>query len=257
MRRLILAALIAAALVIPALAPAYAQEGIRPVDPEAKPADAGQPGAKDKEEELIPITGEKVEAKLRSGVTLMGIVRSARTEILRGSRYIEVENTEVPGVGIRIYYAMGLNGFVFIPYENILEISFNGELTEKESREWAVRVAEAQRRADEERARAAEAAEQAKRAAEAERAEKETAGDGGPPADGGAEPDLKKVRELKLRELMKRFPPQEWKPGKLDELKKRAIILDIFPNEEERVFMDNYDLWLEGYEMWEKAQPKK
>jgi len=254
MRRMILAALFAVSFVLPASSPAYAQDGANPAGEAKKPAEAGDSGAK-KDEELVPITGEKVEAKLRSGVTLSGIVRSARTEILRGSRYVEVDSRDVPGVGIRIYYAMGLNGFVFIPYETIEEITFNGELTEQESREWAVRVAEAQRRADEERARQAEAAEAAKRAAEEEKAAEEAGeeGDGSEKSDADAE----KARNLKIRELLKRFPPEEWKPGKLDELKKRAIIMDIFPNDEERAFMDNYDLWLEGYEMWEKSQPKK
>jgi hypothetical protein len=60
---------------------------------------------------------------------------------------------------------------------------------------------------------------------------------------------------------MKQFPPETWKPERSDEIKRRIIILSVQPSKEEAAFMESYDLWLEGYRLWERAQgaaaPKK
>jgi hypothetical protein len=240
--------------------PAVAQEPPKP-KPEKpqEPAAAGQPATirpleSDLSEELTiaPVTGEKVEIQVRPGVVLKGVVKDHRCEVLTPEgRYAQVESDEVPGAGVRVWHAMGLDGFIFIRYDSLKEIAFHGKLSQEEGMALARRIHEEMRRAAEEKrvaiAEMATRREEAKarKAAgkvEAEEAvvEEEILGEG--------------RRAVEIKALLKRFPPPEWRPSRLAELKKRALILDIYPNDEESAFIDNYELWFEGYEIWRKLQ---
>lgn len=255
MRRIALAVLLAASIPFAAAPAARAQD----TEGAEKPAPVAS-------KTVVPITGEKVWVKLKGGIVVSGITRGPKAEILRGRDYVPVENRDVPGAGIKVYYAMDLNGFLFVPYEQMESIRFEGQLSEEEGEALARRIEEKKRQMEEERARARAELEARKKAEEeAKKAEAEgkdgsdgtsgakTTGEEEKPAEG----DGADVRARRIKELLKRFPPTDWKPSRLDEIKKRAIILDIFPNEEEQAFMDNYDLWLEGYEMWQRAQESK
>jgi len=240
--------------------PAGAQNATKP-DPETtrKPATATQPrgltsldAAGVPELKIAPVVGEKVEIQVRPGVVMKGVVKDHRYEVLSPTGgYVPVESEEVPFAGIRVYYAMGLDGFIFLRYDAISEITFHGKLTQEEGLALARRIHEEMERAAEAKKRAVadmEARHQriadekaAKAAAEDEVvAEEELLGEGRRAAD--------------IKKLLERFPPPEWRPARLGELKKRRLILDIMPNDEEAAFIDNYELWFEGYEIWRKAQ---
>lgn len=222
---------------------------------------------------LPTVIGEKVEIQLRPGEILTGVVKGRRVEIQRGAQYVPAENRDIPGAGIRIYYAFGLNGYLFVPYSTVKEIKFLGRLTDEESERISRMLVEEMRKAKTDQARVVEelaakkAARKAKESGEEDEGEAEDVGgaaDSGStpvnttrPAPSGVSAEEKQVRAKEIKMLLKRFPPGEWKPSRLDEIKKRAIILDIYPSEEEREFMDKYDLWLEGYEIWVRSNGDK
>lgn len=265
MDRISIAVVLAAILLLAVGTPAFAQESTKP-DPAKPGADAGSeaPEAGDEEEKepLAPVTGEKVRVRIRPGVEMSGVVKERQYEVFKENRYIPVDDPETPGAGLRVYFVTGLNGFLFVRADQIIEVTFSGALTREEGLKLAEGLEAEKRRAVEEKALAAAEMQRRRAAAKAAR---EKAGDGAgasetpgrPPRAAGGAPgkpvDMSaSEKALKIRELLIRFPPEDWKPSRLDEIKRRAIVLDIFPNEEESAFIDNYDLWEEGYEMWRK-----
>lgn len=266
MDRISIAVALATFLFLCAGVPVSAQEATKPAPAVAPAAKAGEGVAEDQapaeepaeESVLAPVTGEKVWVRIRPGVELSGIVRERHYEVFKNNRYVRAASPEEQGAGLRVFYVTGLNGFLFIRADSIIDVEFSGALTREEGLSIAKRLAEEEKRAEEEKARAAEEMQQRRLAARAA-AEGRTEGDGGkaPGAGAGKATGGASDKALKLRELLVRFPPKDWTPARLDEIKRRAIILDIFPNEEESAFIENYDLWLEGYEMWKKENAGK
>ena len=248
-----------ALLLLIAAAPASAQDAPTPTGESAEataPAPEPDPPA---------VLGEKVEVHLRSGVVLTGILKGGRYEVMRGTGYVAVKDEEVPGAGVRVFYALGLDGFVFIPFKVVKSIEFPGQMSVEEGKALARVMREDRRKAERDRDRAVRelAAKKAAfaaalRAEEEEGAEEESALDTLPEATEEASPEEDTAEDLARQEEMERllirFPPPEWKPSRFTELKRRAVKDDIFPNEEEREFVKHYDLWLEAYRLWEAGK---
>jgi hypothetical protein len=72
-----------------------------------------------------------------------------------------------------------------------------------------------------------------------------------------AELALEKAEQEKIKWIT-RFPPDEgWGPEKKEELYRRSMVIGVFPNEEERTFLDHYAEWVKQYEYWKILQEKK
>ena len=131
----------------------------RPITGALLPATATQPKgltsldeASVPELKIAPVTGEKVEIQVRPGVIMKGVVKDHRYEVLSPiGGYVAVESDEVPFAGIRVYHAMGLDGFIFLRYDAISEISFHGKLSQEEGLALARRIHEEMQRAAEEK----------------------------------------------------------------------------------------------------------
>jgi hypothetical protein len=197
--------------------------------------------------------GERAEIRMRNGMVLSGVVKGRSFEVLRGSHFYPAESADEPGGGIRLWYALGLNGFFFVRHDSVEEIRFLGALSEEEVAKIAADLEDAKARGEMERIRiAAEMA--AKKVAAKEDGEGEAQEPAPAPAAEEAPKRLDADRLQKVRDLLKLYPPSEWKPSRLEEIKRRIVILDVFPSEEERGFIDNYDLWLEGWRLWRESQ---
>ncbi len=268
-RSLVVPILVALAMLFPA-GPARAQDApagtageIAPPAGEPAGAEAPAPAAAD------AAVGERVEIRMKGGVVLTGMVKSRQFEVQRGFQFQNAENEDTPGAGLRVWYAMGLNGFIFVPHEEVEGIRFLGGMTEAEVKALVAELEDARIKAEQDRARAA-AEMAAKRQAKKAAAEEGNA-EGTPPVAPGEEPaDTGKgpvpppagapavpadpARLAKMKELLQRFPPRDWKPTRLEEIKKRIIVLDVFPSTEEQAFIENFDLWMEGYRLWQQAQ---
>ncbi|MHC4469592.1 MAG: hypothetical protein ACYTDY_16085 [Planctomycetota bacterium] len=252
MRHAATIASLAAILALMLASPALAQE-LRAPGEGAKASGA--------EPRTEAVTGEKVEILLRSGVPINGVSKGHRVEILDGKRYIPSTDRKAKNAGIRVYYALGLNGYIFVPYSSVDEIRFRGFLSKKEGQQIAKSLEDDQTKAEKDRARAI-ADLLAKKAAKAESESSDAEKSGVKPKAAGATSGdpLASIsdpsRMIKIRALLKKFPPDKWKPSRLDDIKRRAIILDVQPSSEESAFMDGYDLWLEGYRLWKAAKSK-
>jgi hypothetical protein len=241
-------------------------------EPVKKPAQPVKPVAEPAEPvELKPVTGEKVWVRLKNGDTINGVAKGQTVEVHRGARYVKAKSKDDPGAGIRVWYVSGMNGFMFFPYATVEKVEFQGLLTEDEGIEIARLIEYEQRRSERERIRVAQELEAKRLAREAEKkAEEEAAaaaeagedeatastkpGKGGAKDEGKARAQTNQERATKIRERLRRFPPEKWKASRLAEIKDRQLILNIYPSDEDRAFMESYDLWLEGYEIWRKEK---
>jgi len=260
MRKAALIPVSLALLLLIAAAPASAQDAPAPT---GESAEAAAPAP---EPDPPAVRGEKVEVHLRSGVVLTGILKGGRYEIMRGTGYVAVKDEETPGAGVRIFYTLGLDGFVFIPFEAVKSIEYPGQMSVEEGKKLARVMRDDRRKAERDRDRAVReiAAKKAAFAAalrgeqEEEGAEEEAGFEVLPEAPEvpvHEEPGPENLaRQEEMDRLLLRFPPPEWKPSRFIDLKRRAVKEDIFPNEEEREFVKHYDLWLEAYRIWEAGK---
>lgn len=201
------------------------------------------------------IQGDRVTLRLHTGASFEGVVKGRRAEVLEGRHYRPATSPDERGAGIRVHYTWGLNGYIFIRYAEIKKITFGSALTAEEGDRIARGVEENRQRAAEERILVREelarrkAARLAKERGEEEVPKEEVAKDGET-----AEPaKVDEERATRIKDLLVKFPPDKWKPDRIDELRRRALIMDVLPGPEEREFLSNYDLWLEGYLEWAEA----
>lgn len=252
MRHAATIACLAAILGLMLASPALAQE------PSAPGEKAKAPGA---EPRAAAVTGEKVEIILESGVPITGVSKGHRVEIHEGNRYFPSTDRKAKNAGIRVYYALGLNGYIFVPYSSVDEIRFRGFLSKTEGEQIAKSLKEERTKAEKDRARAiADLLAKKAAKAESESSDTEKAAEKAKAAGGASGDPLASIadpgRMIRIRALLKKFPPDKWKPSRLDDIKRRAIILDVQPSSEESAFMEGYDLWLEGYRLWKAAKAK-
>ena len=72
-----------------------------------------------------------------------------------------------------------------------------------------------------------------------------------------AEAAKQKAEQEKFKWIY-RFPPDEgWGPDKKKEIYQRGVVVKVYPNEEEQLFLDHFDEWLQQYEEWERLEKKK
>ncbi|PIE22322.1 MAG: hypothetical protein CSA62_12980 [Planctomycetota bacterium] len=199
----------------------------------------------------------RVRVKLRNGERLEGVVKNGRfVERPAGLEFIRSE-MKVKGAGLRIFYYNGTVGYIFIPYRSIetyrvlklltdLEVkSIHDSMKEKE--------AEARRYAEKRR-------EEIKKRADAHKLK--TAKKSALTAEQKAAAERAKIEaeQKRLLALVDEFPPSKgWNAEKIAELKRRAIIINVYPNKKERRFMDVFDDWKKGLALKElvKQEGKK
>jgi hypothetical protein len=150
----------------------------------------------------------------------------------------------------------GLNGTMTIPKDQIKVLrklqNLDSNLLERVKQEKAKLKAELEAQDADRRAIADRRA--ASAAAEAETSEKDQATKTEAATEGDAA--IRKLDDLKRGlELLQKFPPDQWGPEKLKELKDKAIRKQI-PTAEELEFQEGYPYWKAALEEYKKA-PKE
>lgn len=182
---------------------------------------------------------ERVAVTLKNGESLLGVApKGVKNERLVAGRFLASKDPSEPKTGIRVWYYRDLDGYVFLEHRQIERIEVLGKLTAEQSRELAEAIGTARRGADE-----------ARRLANAKRAESRPA-----PPEEGDEPAPTPAKPEGLTDdekaLLADYPPEEgWSAEKFGELKRRSIVLDIYPTAKERGFIDRFA-------EWQKAQAK-
>jgi hypothetical protein len=154
-----------------------------------------------------------------------------------------------PNHMLTLHYMLGLNGTMGVRVLDISSMESQGRVSKKqldEKKEKIMRRIAAVRARD--RVRREQL--QQKRAAALQKKQEELK-------------QLEEEREAKAleaaeREKIKwilRYPPDEgWGPEKKEELYRRGIVTDIYPDDHEQTFLDHYTEWLSQYEIWVKLQ---
>lgn len=182
---------------------------------------------------------ERVAVTLKNGESLLGVApKGVKNERLVAGRFLASQDPSEPKTGIRVWYYRDLDGYVFLEHRQIEKIEVLGRLTAEQSRELAEAIGTARRGADE-----------ARRRANAKRSESRPT-----PPEEGDEPAPTPAKPEGLTDdekaLLADYPPEEgWSAEKFGELKRRSIVLDIYPNAKERGFIDRFA-------EWQKAQAK-
>jgi hypothetical protein len=162
------------------------------------------------------------------------------------------------GAGVRLWWVNDLDGFMFVPATEILELRVLGTITNEQSQESAKRRRESSERAEAERDRIDQAKDQAEDTqaqakfllAEVEKARREATAMA--LVDQQKKDDVAKAK--RWAELLSRFPPDKWTLETPKEIDKRRTVMHVFPNDDEIEFLKAFDEWKEAWTAWKSAQ---
>ncbi len=191
---------------------------------------------------------ERVLVTLRNGETLTGVApQGVKNERLVGGRFLPSDDTRAPKAGIRVWYYRELDGYLFLEQKQVAKVEVLDRLSSEQSKELADAMAAGRRGRDDARRAAA----LARRAAESRPAPEE-----------GDEPEAPPLKPAPLTEaelaILTRFPPEEgWTPEKFGELKRRSIVLHVYPNANEQAFLDEFESWREAFGRWSALEAVK
>ena len=194
----------------------------------------------------------QVKVVMKSGAGFDAVIKDKEIiKLLQENRSLDLDELDKARM-ITLFYMNGLNGSMGLKIKNMASFTGLLPLSEKqfedakaviERRVDGVRDKEKVRleKLKEKRARESE-----KKAAEAAKKKEELA------------EEARKKAEAKEIEWVLRFPPDDgWGPEKKEELYRRGIVIDVYPNEEEQTFLDHYTEWLAQYEIWKARLEKK
>jgi hypothetical protein len=277
-RRLLLPAVLLVAL---AAGAGFAQVPDPNAPPQEEPAKGAAAKIHGMENEAQPAWASlnyKLQVKLKNDRTLIGIVRDGRLYekiVYQGTvspfekklqqrygiapsvpltqRFVKAEPTDA-GVGIRLWHHDSTGGYVFLTYDDIVSVNRLQvispaelkELDERARRRNAARKAEIQKKWEEYARKRRDAL-------------KKAIDDDAKPGAPGAKPENKQGETSSpeaqaLDELFKRFHPSKgWTPGRKRVIEWRKWTLGIFPSEEEKEFLANYEPWKKAYDQWMSA----
>lgn len=195
-------------------------------------------------------TNVRIMVRLNNGNKLGGVIKNGRfIERVRDLDFVPAEKA-TPGAGVRVWYSDNTNSYVFLRHDEILTYRIGARLTDVQIREIEERIA-----ADRERAEKARALQVAKLAAEQQRkTEEENA-----KAEGDAEKKKQKpsadAEQERLKKLLAEFPPdQGWGPEKIQEMRQRAVVVGVAPDEKGRRFIEVFADWQKAKTLADQAK---
>jgi len=195
--------------------------------------------------------------RLTSRETMEGLSRRKNIWEKPGStpeEWLPAERTD-EGAGVRLWYVRRQQGVVFVDAAKIVFIEKKREATDDDVTSIFGDHKQARERAEEGRRRALE-----RLAMLRERHQKQLDALRGTDSKANAAND-KALDEAAMamltpeeRELLSRFPTPTYTPETKEKLRTRAVVSDIYPNAEERAFLDSYDSWVKALASFKKAR---
>ncbi|MBN2489224.1 MAG: hypothetical protein JXQ29_00040 [Planctomycetes bacterium] len=241
---------------------------IQDVDPEGQPAWAS--------------LNYKLQVRLKNEQTLIGIVRDGQLfeklvyqgevspfekslqqryglapSVPLTQRFVKAAPTEA-GVGIRLWHHDSTGGYVFLVYDDIVTVkrlqvispAELKELDEQARQRNVARKEEIQKKWEEYARRRREELKRVPEAgAPAGAPGAKVEGPAGAPAGGEGAAE---------QEIFNRFHPAKgWTPGRKRVIEWRKWTLGVFPSEEEKEFLANFDPWKKAYDQWMSSYAEK
>ncbi|HHI80656.1 MAG TPA: hypothetical protein ENK02_11830 [Planctomycetes bacterium] len=197
----------------------------------------------------------KVRVRLRNGESLIGVVKEGRfVEKVRGLEFVPAD-IRTKGAGIRLWYYDNTDGYIFLPYTMIRTYKILKELTGVEIKAIRDRILERRRKASELAK---------KRLMELKRREQELLKNKNASkkldklAKNLKEEEKKRKEEERLLALIQEFPPDKgWGPKKIEEIRIRKVAIGAFPDAKSKRFVEVFEDWVKGYNLWKALKEKE
>jgi hypothetical protein len=219
--------------------------------PESKPEPAPEaPAAPPAAETEPPVKGTRYQITLRTGATLTGVVTCDKVFERRDGIVWGPADKDAPGAGIRLYFVKDADGFVFVPTREMKDAEKLETVSEREGRDLVKHRIAAAQRAGDEREKLRKEREKHEAQAKAEEAEK-AADESKAATDHVPTPEEQLAR---YTALLKKYPPGKWTLDTPKDIERRRIVMDLFPNDEEKAFLAVYDEWSRAFTAWKAGQ---
>ncbi len=197
----------------------------------------------------------KVRVRLRNGESLIGVVKEGRfVEKVKGLEFVPAD-IRTKGAGIRLWYYDDTDGYIFLPYTMIRTYKILKELTGVEIKAIRERILERRTKA---KALAKKRLEELKRK-EKEFLQNQNASKKLDKLSKNLKEEKKKREEEKrLLALIKEFPPEKgWGPKKIEEIRIRKVAIGAFPDQKSKRFVEVFEDWTKGYNLWKSLKAKE
>ncbi len=197
-----------------------------------------------------------VRVRLRNGERLQGIVKDGNfvERPSGGLEFVRAEMTQ-EDAGLRLWYYNRTDGYIFLPYTMIETYKVLKRLTDTDIKVIHDEIKEAEKLAN------AEAEKRGKQLAEKSNALKQ--GEAAADKAGELSADLaaKKKRaeeDAAALALIDEFPPDEgWGEERINQINIRRLTVRVFPNEKERRFIELFEQWKKGRDVWLAKKSKE
>ncbi|MCA8968397.1 MAG: hypothetical protein KDC95_01385 [Planctomycetes bacterium] len=194
-------------------------------------------------------THVSVRVRLRNGERLQGIVKDGNfvERPSGGLEFVRAEMTQ-KDAGLRLWYYNRTDGYIFLPYTMIETYKVLKRLTDNEIKVIHDEIKEAERLAraagDERNKLLADKADAMKHGENAAEKVGELA------AEIAAKKKKAEEDAAKLA-LIEEFPPDEgWGEERINQINIRRLTVRVFPNAKERRFIEVFDEWKKGRDLW-------
>lgn len=198
------------------------------------------------------VTNVRIMVRLNNGNKMRGVIKNGRfIEKVRNLDFVPADKA-TPGAGVRVWYSDNTNSYVFLRHDEIATYRIGARLTDVQIREIEERIA-----ADRERAEKARALQLAKQAAEQQREteEEKAKAEAEAAKKERQESDGRDKEKERLNKLLAEFPPdQGWGPEKIEEIRQRAIIIGVAPDEKSKRFIEIFADWQKAKAMADQAK---
>lgn len=201
-------------------------------------------------------THVKVRVKLRNGERLQGIVKNGRF-VERPSGGLEFSRAEMTmkDAGLRLWYYNNADGYIFLPYKSIKTYKVLKRLTDVEINVIRDEIKERERVS---KAAAAQRLEKLKNKAASLKDGKNAAEKLDKIATDLAKKKVEDEENAKLLALVEEFPVSEgWGEERINKINIRRLTINVFPNAKERRFIEVFETWKKGRDLWLEKQKKE
>ena len=179
----------------------------------------------------IRIYNVYVRLRLKNKNKLKGIVRNGRfVEVHNGLDFVAADRGH-RGSGLRLWYTAGTDGFLFVPYSEIESYEVGRTLTDEQIKTIEQDLV----------SKRVLVSEKYRRIVTEKKAARSRAPAGQPAA---RPPQAVPALTAEQAALLKEFPAAEgWGASKLEELKRRRVVVGVYPNDKEQRFESVYAEW--------------
>lgn len=199
----------------------------------------------------VVLSNVRVTVRLANGSRLRGVVKNGKfIERHDGLAFVPSERA-IEGSGLRIWYYDQTNSYIFLPWNTIVEHSIGEVLSDEEVTKMGIELDRLAKQAKEQ-ADGAQRQPAGPVDPQTGKSIPTPAGQTPPPAGPIVESKPQSALTPEQLALLAEFPPEQgWSLDKLKEIEARKIRIGVFPNEQEKRFLEVFAAWNEANQLRE------